>query len=159
MTDKEIRKLSRAELLEMMIEQSKELEQTRSQLAEANKKLEDRRICLDQAGTIAEAAFQLNGVFDAAQAAAQQYLENIRGLSERQEQICAEMEKNTRLKCEAMEKETADKCEAMRLEAQKDVEERWSEISARLENFYEAHRGLKELLALTGGVQLDKNEQ
>lgn len=159
MTDKEIRRLSRAELLEMLIEQSKELEQTRIQLTEAKKKLEDRKICLDRAGTIAEAAFQLNGVFDAAQAAAQQYLENIRGLSERQEQICAEMERQTRQKCEAMERETEAKCAAMHQEAQKGVEERWEEISTRLENFYEAHRGLKELLALTGGVQLDKNEK
>jgi chromosome segregation ATPase len=37
----------------------------------------DRRIRLREAGSIAEAALKLNGVFEAAQAAANQYLENI----------------------------------------------------------------------------------
>ncbi len=37
----------------------------------------DRRIRLREAGSIAEAALKLNGVFEAAQEAANQYLENI----------------------------------------------------------------------------------
>ena len=44
--------------------------------------LKDRRILLGQAGSIAEAALRLNGVFEAAEAAAQQYLENVRRLAE-----------------------------------------------------------------------------
>ncbi|MGN0405782.1 MAG: hypothetical protein ACI4F1_11210, partial [Bariatricus sp.] len=91
MTEKELRKLNRAELLEMLIAQSKEVEELRAQVSELRKKLDDREICLDQAGSIAEASVLLNGVFEAAQAAAQQYLENIQMLSGRQEQICAEM--------------------------------------------------------------------
>ena len=96
MTEKNLQKLKREELLEMLIAQSKEMETLRVQMSEMQKKLDDRQICLERAGSIAEASLQINGVFDAAQAAAQQYLENIRHLSEHQEQICREMEQKTK---------------------------------------------------------------
>ena len=78
MTDKELKKLSRAELLEMLLAQSKEKQRLEEELAEARKKLEDREIRIAESGSLAEAALKLNGVFEAAQAAADQYLENIR---------------------------------------------------------------------------------
>ena len=99
MTEKDLRKLNRAELLEMLIAQGKEMEELRAQMDKMQRKLDDRQIHLNRAGSIAEASLQLNGVFEAAQAAAQQYLENIRMLSERQEQICTEMERKTKERC------------------------------------------------------------
>lgn len=81
MTDKELRKLSRAELLEMLIAQVEENESLRKRLEEAETALEDRRLIMEQAGTMAEAALRLNGVFEAADKAAQQYVENIRRMA------------------------------------------------------------------------------
>ena len=78
MTDKELRRLSRGELLEMLLAQMEENEKLNRQLREAKAQLSDRRIIIDQAGTMAEAALQLNGVFEAADRAARQYLENIK---------------------------------------------------------------------------------
>lgn len=78
MTDKELRKLNRAELLEMLIEQIEENEKLRSQLDEAYQKLSDRNIIIENSGSIAEAALRLNGIFEAAEKAAEQYLENIK---------------------------------------------------------------------------------
>lgn len=85
MTDKELKKLNRAELLEMLLEQSREVEALKAQLKNANEKLADRQIIIDTAGSIAEAALQLNGVFEAAQAAAEQYLANVRRLDDAME--------------------------------------------------------------------------
>ena len=82
MTDRELRKLSRAELLELLLEESRENERLRAQLQEMNEKLADRAIRIERAGSIAEAALQLNGVFQAAEEAAAQYLENVRRLEE-----------------------------------------------------------------------------
>lgn len=84
MTDKDLKRLSRADLLEMLLEQSKEVERLKLQNQKLTEQLEDRRIMIDQAGSIAEAALQLNQVFEAAQQAADQYLENIRRLCETQ---------------------------------------------------------------------------
>ncbi len=89
MTDKELKKLSRAKLLEMLIAQSKEVDSLKAQLKEANEKLEDRQIRIENSGSIAEAALQLNGLFEAAQNAAEQYLENIK----RQSDTCTEAER------------------------------------------------------------------
>jgi len=82
MTERELRRLSRADLMELLLEERKENERLQQQLEKARKLLEDRRIVMERAGSIAEAALQLNGVFEAAQAAALQYLENVRRMAE-----------------------------------------------------------------------------
>lgn len=78
MTDKELRRLSRTELLEMLLAQMEKNEELERRLKKAQSALEDRKIEIEKAGTMAEAALRLNGVFEAADQAAKQYLENIR---------------------------------------------------------------------------------
>ena len=73
MTEKELRHLSRSELLEMLIAQTAENDQLKNRLEQAEAQFRDRRIAIDKAGSLAEAALSLNGVFQAAEAAAQQY--------------------------------------------------------------------------------------
>ena len=77
MTAKELKKLKRSELLEMLLARTEEVERLRAELDEAQKKLDDRAIVLENSGSMAEAALKLNGVFEAAEEAAKQYLENI----------------------------------------------------------------------------------
>lgn len=93
MTDKDLKRLRRDELLEMLIAQSKRTEQLERELEEARAALQSRDIFLEEAGSIAEAALRINGVFEAAQAAAQQYLDNIRRISGVQPETAAEPEK------------------------------------------------------------------
>ena len=81
MTDKDLKRLRRDELLEMMIAQSKRMEQMQEELDAARAALASRELLLQEAGSIAEASLRINGVFEAAQAAAQQYLENVRRMS------------------------------------------------------------------------------
>lgn len=81
MTNKEMKKLSRAELLEMLIEQSKRVKELETQLDEANRKLNERAIILQNAGSIAEASLQLSDIFETAQKAADLYLESIKKMA------------------------------------------------------------------------------
>lgn len=78
LTDREMRKLKRSDLLEMLVEQGRELERVRGELARAQAELKERRIQIDACGSIAEAALKMNGVFEAAQAAADQYLQSVK---------------------------------------------------------------------------------
>lgn len=78
MENRDLNKLKRIDLLELLIAQGKEIDRLKAQLAAAEEELYRRRVDIETAGSIAEAALQLNGVFKAAQAAADQYLENIR---------------------------------------------------------------------------------
>lgn len=87
MTDKELQKLSRIDLLELLLEKSKENEKLQEELEQVKAKLAEREIKIEKAGSIAEAALALNGVFEAAQAAADQYLENLRRISEETSQV------------------------------------------------------------------------
>lgn len=91
MTEKKLKKLSRGELLELLLNQTKEVERLRSELEKANRLLEKRQKQFDEAGTLAEAMVSVNGVMDTAQAAADQYLDSI-----------AAMEEEARKKCERM---------------------------------------------------------
>lgn len=81
-SERELKRLSRADLLELLVTESRENEKLRAQLEEANQKLKSREIELQNSGSLAEAALRLNGVFEAADRAAEQYLENIRRLAE-----------------------------------------------------------------------------
>ncbi|MCI6431265.1 MAG: hypothetical protein SPF19_03480 [Oliverpabstia sp.] len=221
MTDKELQRLKRGELLEMLLEQSKENDRLKEEVEELRAQLADRKIEIESAGTIAEASFKLNGVFDAAQAAAQQYLDNLQLLYDREEvncvkkeeeteayvkklledtqreceikeqqmqdrctamkqtvkercdsmkenmiikcnemeeetrRKCEEMEESTRIRCEEREKESLEKCQSLDKKAEEDVEKRWDDLSSRLEAFYQAHEGLRELLTASGEIQRD----
>ncbi len=78
MTDKELKKLSRKDLLELLLEQTRRAEQLQEQLDEKNKELENKRIIIENSSSLAEAALKLNGIFEAAQKAADDYLYNIK---------------------------------------------------------------------------------
>lgn len=82
MTEKELRRLSRRELLEMLITRTMENERLTEELQQAQKELSDRKLIQERAGSMAEAALQLNGVFEAADRAAREYLETIRRMAE-----------------------------------------------------------------------------
>ena len=77
MTAKELKKLKRSELLEILLARTEEVEKLKKELDEANKKLEDRKIQIENAGSIAEAALKINGIFEAAEQAAKDYLQSI----------------------------------------------------------------------------------
>ena len=101
MTDKELKKLSRAELLEMLLFQTQEVERLKEEVNVLEKQLQERRIEQENAGSIAEAALEINGVFEAAQAAADQYLDGLRTLETKTQERCLEMENKTKDKCKS----------------------------------------------------------
>lgn len=78
MNDRELRRMSRAQILELMIEQSREIERLNIQLEQANQQLQSREIKLSRCGSIAEASLALMDIFDSAQRAADIYLENVK---------------------------------------------------------------------------------
>lgn len=82
MQDKEIRQLSRADLIEVIYQ----LQLEKETLTKENEQLRDllgrQKIKAEQAGSLAEAALSLSGVFQKAQEAADIYLRNIAEMQE-----------------------------------------------------------------------------
>lgn len=74
---KKLKKLSRLELVEIIVEKCQKIDELQQKLAEAEKKLEQRELICEENGNIAEAALQINKIFEACQKAADDYLNNI----------------------------------------------------------------------------------
>lgn len=105
MKGKELKKLSRGELMELLLELSQENTRLRAQLEQAQEQLRSRVLLQNQAGTMAEEALRLSGVFEAVDAACQLYKENYQRLTR-------EMAKNALLpKLEGDTPEVADEAE------------------------------------------------
>ncbi len=102
MTERQLRKASRPELLKMLQQSRQENDDLRQRLEQTQSQLQSRQLAVDQSGTLADAALKLSGIFEAAESACQYYTENIRTLSGRQEEICRKMEQESREKCDRM---------------------------------------------------------
>ena len=75
MNEKSLKKLTRYQLLELLISQTERADKLQARLDEMQKQMEAQKLELSTLGSIAEASLQLNGVFQAAQKAADLYVE------------------------------------------------------------------------------------
>lgn len=161
MTDKELRRLGRMELVDIIYQ----LEKKQNELEEENKELQNRldsvRITIEKSGSIAEAAVGINGVFEAAQKAADQYLEEIHLANREVENRCntmlKEAEANSSLiinraksKAEAVKKQAVQEleqarkeAEALKADADSEIDAKWNDFIARTEQVLKAHAELQ----------------
>ena len=85
MNNRELKKLSRRDLLEILLEQTKRIEELENELDKVNRKLNDKKILLKDVGSLAEASLKLSEIFDKADEAAKIFLENIEILGKKEE--------------------------------------------------------------------------
>ena len=142
MTDKEFRRLSRSELVEVIYELQKNQQELKNEKsareqenAELKDRLESRELRLSQAGSIAEATVELSGIFEAAQKAADDYLAQIKADNE-----------DSELKCAQMIAEAEEEAERVLNGANEKVEEKWLEFREKTDAFMRAHDELKMFL-------------
>lgn len=91
MVSKELKKLSRRELVEIIYQMKKNEQLLQDEIASLQEALQNRRIHLSTAGSIAEAAISITDVFSSAQAAADLYLQEISCMKQDAEIECAKM--------------------------------------------------------------------
>ena len=132
LSGKEIQRLRRTELLEVLLLQSKENDVLRSTIQEKNgtinelkKQLHSKKIDLEKAGTIAEASFQMNGVLETVEKAAQQYLDNLQDLYERENALALSKEEEFQNRCAAVMQATVERCNFMKEEMEAQCKEMW----------------------------------
>ena len=82
MTDKEFKRLSRAQLIEIIYQLQLQIDKLNEEKQALENELEDKRLRLQSAGNIAEAALEINDCFRSAQNAAEQYLNEIKAIRE-----------------------------------------------------------------------------
>ena len=147
MADRELRHMRRTELVEIIFALKQSEDQLKAENADLTAKLEQRQIHLDSAGSIAQAALELNHVFEAAQAAADDYLASVRSVDRDalQAQAKAEAEQlkaQTKRECAALTEaaehkraQTEADCAALRAKTEQ-------EIAARRAAFEQSTREL-----------------
>ena len=85
MTDKEFKRLNRAQLIDIIYRLQLQLDKVNEEKRELEGELADKRLRLSTAGNIAEAALEINNCFRSAQNAAEQYLNEIKAIREETE--------------------------------------------------------------------------
>lgn len=107
MDKKSLKRIKRKELLEIMLEQAKRIKELEDKLALTTKELENKKITINESGSIAEASLKLNNIFTDAQSAIDQYLDNVKD-------NCQKMEEEIRKKAledrEKLIEDTLAKC-------------------------------------------------
>ncbi|MBQ0064169.1 MAG: DNA repair protein [Firmicutes bacterium] len=81
MTEQELRKKSRKDLLEILVKQSELIDSLKEELEETKKELEKKQIVIANAGSIAQASLELTHIFEEAQKAADLYLQNVKSIN------------------------------------------------------------------------------
>ena len=78
MTEKELKKLNRYQLLELLVVQTARADELQKQLDQAQSQLDSKEIDMVAIGSIAEASVQVGGLFEAAQNTVEIYLQSAR---------------------------------------------------------------------------------
>jgi vacuolar-type H+-ATPase subunit H len=102
MTDKEFKRLGRAQLIEIIYQLQLELDKVNEEKQVLENKLADKRLRLNNAGNIADAALEINNCFRSAQNAAEQYLDEIKAMREETETECQRILEEAKAEAEAI---------------------------------------------------------
>ena len=166
MTDKELKHLSRMELIDIIYELQKQNEQNAAQIEKLQAALDEKELHIENAGSIAEAAVQISGVLEAAQAAADQYLLSIRAATadmdakaqaaeQQRDALLAdakkqsdEMLQSAQSQSERLVQDAQSRAQTLEAEAEKQVSAKWDRFEQRAMELIQAHEELRSLVRM-----------
>ncbi len=165
MADRELRRMHRAELIEIIYALKQSEDQLKAQNAALTAQLQDRQLRLESAGSIAQAALELNNVFAAAQAAADDYLHSVQAsladtnataantlsqarseakrILEQAQADADSLKAQAQQECDAMTAAAAQKrtqTEAMVERAEQEVQQRWQAFDHKANELLDQYR-------------------
>lgn len=172
MDEYSFRKMNRKKLLELLERQLSENAELKAHAAALEKQLAavqedcarqlaDRKITLSRAGTMAEAALQLNRVFTDADLAARQYLENVRRSSDNAEALVKTAKETASREADTLLAEARAEAEKIRAEAgvqaqaildgaRHEAEQYQKDAAAKMSELYNSYKGLRSIFSAWG---------
>lgn len=174
MPDRELRRMRRAELVEIILALKQTEDRLRAENAALSAQLQERQIHIEHAGSIAQAALELNKVFEAAQAAADEYVASVRAANKNTdaaanalwaqaeaeaEQILAQaqteaanLKARTRKECDEQAEaaarsraQTEADCKAMLARTQQEIRQRWAAFDRRASELLDGYHSTEFL--------------
>lgn len=149
----ELKRLSRVELLEIIYELQKQHEETAIQMEQMQAELDTRKRNIRKSESIAEAAICINGVMEAAQAAADQYLVSVKAATVGLESQLDAVEKRRQTILHEAEEQAAETIRGAQREAKKIVaeaeyiaEEKLAYVEKQAKELLAAHDDLRSLM-------------
>lgn len=150
MADRELRRMHRAELIEIIYALKQSEDQLKAQNAALTAQLQDRQLRLEKAGSIAQAALELNNVFAAAQAAADDYLHSVQAnladtaaaantLSQARSEAKRILEQ-AQADADSLKAQTRQECSAMVEQAEQEVQQRWQTFDHKANALLDQYR-------------------
>lgn len=168
MTEQNLKKLRREDLIEIIYKLQENEQQLNEKLETAQTQLNDKNLKISEAGSIAEATARLNGLFEAAQATADDYvaqvrLQNLDAVTKRDKMLAEATEKSAQMVQEAtqrsdqMVKDATEKAGKIvsdaelsagmqRRQAEDDTKKRWEAFQGEAQKLISAHAELEALL-------------
>ena len=157
MTDKDLKKLRREDLIEVILQLQKEEQQLNEKLETAQKQLNDKNLRISESGSIAEATARLNGLFEAAQATADDYVAQVRlknadAEAQRETMLAEATQKADQLvkdasgKADRILSDAEAKADVQRRQAEEETQRRWETFQSEAQKLISAHAELEALL-------------
>ena len=158
MAGKELRHMSRGELIDVIYALKKQQEELAAENEELRQQLTQRELKLQKAGSIAEAAMSLNQVFEAAQQAADQYLQSVYAncgdaeemakgiLADANAQAQKALEEARRQsetllsQAKAEKARTEQECQALRQKTEEETKARWEAFERRVGDLFMSYQ-------------------
>ena len=158
MAGKELRHMSRGELIDVIYALKKQQEELAAENEELRQQLSQRELKLQKAGSIAEAAMSLNQVFETAQQAADQYLQSVYANCGNEEEMAkgiladanaqaqktleeARRQSETMLSQARAEKaQTEQECQALRQKTEEETKARWEAFERRVGDLFMSYQ-------------------
>ena len=132
MISKELKRLSRRELVDIIYQLKKNEQKQQDQITSLQNALLEKRIRISVAGSIAEAAVDITNIFSVAQTAADLYLHEITSMKADTEEECAKMLEDARKKAEQILAEGKKQCDELEARYQCDYK-KWQQLQAEIQ--------------------------
>ena len=131
--ERELKKLNRRELVDVIYQMKKNEQQMQEETAALKEALEEKRIRISVAGSIAEAAVDVTKILSTAQATADLYLQEIACMKKETEETCAKMIADAEQKVAAILSEGEQKFLVLAQRYKADYQ-KWQQLQMKLQD-------------------------
>lgn len=146
MAQKEFKRLNRAELIEVIYQLQLSEQKLQTELAYVKSELESKNLKIAEAGSIAEAVIGLSGIFEKAQAAADQYLQEVYTANTETETRCSRMLAAASRRANAILQQAQEEGNLRKEQADREIEKKWAAFRAKTDELLRIHGQLRDLL-------------
>ncbi len=147
MNNKELKKLSRKDLLEIILAQTNRIEDLETENKKLTIELNSKKIDIESSGSLAEAVVKLSGIFDLAQKTADEYVSLVKVNTKKQE---TKMKKELEKEKNKIIKRTIKECDKKKQEADNYMKD----VELKVKNFIESNNA-----NITIGVRKTKRKK